>query len=73
MPAIEPTLDRLHNPFLRYFLATRPACPSVTFIACLIGLAPASSAGPPIQAPAAPAAGAVAQGARAGAEGPDHC
>lgn len=53
MSAIEPTLERLHNPFLRYFLATRPAFLSVTFIACLIGLATAYSAGLHINASAA--------------------
>jgi 1,4-dihydroxy-2-naphthoate octaprenyltransferase len=66
MSAIEPTLDRLHNPFLRYFLATRPAFLSVTFIACLIGLATAYSAGLPINAPAALATVVFALVAHAG-------
>lgn len=38
---LEPTLESLHNPFLRYFAATRPAFLAVTFIACLLGLASA--------------------------------
>lgn len=37
----EPTLASLHNPFLRYFVATRPAFLSVTFVGCLLGLAAA--------------------------------
>lgn len=48
MPAAEPTLESLPSPFLRYFLATRPAFLSVTFIACLIGLATAYAGGLPI-------------------------
>jgi 1,4-dihydroxy-2-naphthoate octaprenyltransferase len=42
---IEPTLDALHNPLLRYFAATRPAFLSVTFVGCLLGLATAAHAG----------------------------
>ncbi len=45
MPAVEPTLEHLPNPALRYFLATRPAFLSVTLIACLIGLATALFSG----------------------------
>ncbi len=66
MPAAEPTLERLHNPFLRYFLATRPAFLSVTFIACLIGLATAYAGGVAINAPAALATVAFALVAHAG-------
>ena len=36
---LEPTLDALPNPILRYFAATRPAFLSVTFVGCLLGLA----------------------------------
>jgi 1,4-dihydroxy-2-naphthoate octaprenyltransferase len=42
MPAhspLEPTRDSLHNPLLRYFLATRPAFLAVTLVGCLLGLA----------------------------------
>jgi 1,4-dihydroxy-2-naphthoate octaprenyltransferase len=42
---MEPTLDALHNPLLRYFAATRPAFLSVTFVGCLLGLATAAHAG----------------------------
>ncbi len=42
---MEPTLDALHNPFLRYFAATRPAFLSVTFVGCLLGLATAVHSG----------------------------
>ena len=42
---LEPTLDALPNPFLRYFAATRPAFLSVTFVGCLLGLATAAHAG----------------------------
>ena len=45
---MEPTLDALHNPFLRYFAATRPAFLSVTFVGCLLGLATAAFSGIPI-------------------------
>lgn len=41
MPPVEPSLAALHNPVLRYFLATRPAFLSVTLTAVLIGLATA--------------------------------
>ncbi len=36
---LEPTLDRLPHPWMRYFVATRPAFLSVTFVGCLLGLA----------------------------------
>lgn len=42
---LEPTLDALHNPLLRYFVATRPAFLSVTFVGCLLGLATAAYSG----------------------------
>lgn len=42
---LEPTLDALPNPFLRYFAATRPAFLSVTFVGCLLGLATAAWSG----------------------------
>jgi len=42
---LEPTLDALPNPFLRYFAATRPAFLSVTFVGCLLGLATAAFSG----------------------------
>ncbi|MDP2825182.1 MAG: prenyltransferase [Sulfuritalea sp.] len=45
---LEPTLDALPNPFLRYFAATRPAFLSVTFVGCLLGLATAAFSGIPI-------------------------
>ncbi len=45
---LEPTLDALQNPFLRYFAATRPAFLSVTFVGCLLGLATAAFSGIPI-------------------------
>ncbi|MDO8788146.1 MAG: prenyltransferase [Sulfuritalea sp.] len=42
---LEPTLDALPNPFLRYFAATRPAFLAVTFVGCLLGLASAAFSG----------------------------
>lgn len=39
---MEPTLAAFPNPFLRYFAATRPPFLSVTFAACLVGLATAA-------------------------------
>lgn len=42
---MEPTLEALSNPFLRYFAATRPAFLSVTFVGCLLGLAAAAWSG----------------------------
>lgn len=41
----EPTIAAFPNPFLRYFAATRPAFLSVTFAACLLGLAAAFADG----------------------------
>ena len=45
MSSAEPTLASLPNPLLRYFAATRPAFLSVTFVACLLGLASARFSG----------------------------
>lgn len=42
---LEPTLEALQNPVLRYFAATRPAFLSVTFVGCLLGLATAAYSG----------------------------
>ena len=42
---LEPTLAALPNPALRYFVATRPAFLSVTFVGCLLGLASAAASG----------------------------
>ena len=42
---LEPTLDALSNPLLRYFAATRPAFLAVTFVGCLLGLATAAYSG----------------------------
>lgn len=42
---LEPTLDRLPHPWMRYFVATRPAFLSVTFVGCLLGLATAALSG----------------------------
>ena len=44
-PPVEPTLAAFPNPFIRYFAATRPAFLSVTFAACLVGLATAAADG----------------------------
>ncbi len=48
MPPAEPTLAALPSPFLRYFLATRPAFLSVTLVGCLLGLAAAAAGGVPL-------------------------
>lgn len=42
---IEPTLANLPHPFMRFFVATRPAFLSVTFVGCLLGLASAAASG----------------------------
>lgn len=44
-PPMEPTLAAFPNPFIRYFAATRPPFLSVTFAACLVGLATAAADG----------------------------
>ncbi|CAG0929428.1 MAG: 1,4-dihydroxy-2-naphthoate octaprenyltransferase [Rhodocyclaceae bacterium] len=41
-PPVEPTLAAFPNPFIRYIAATRPPFLSVTFAACLVGLATAA-------------------------------
>lgn len=45
MSAVEPTIDNMANPALRYLMATRPAFLSVTLVAALIGLASAYADG----------------------------
>ncbi len=45
MPPAEPSLATLPQPWLRYFLATRPAFLSVTLVAALLGLATAKVGG----------------------------
>lgn len=42
---LEPTLDTLPHPMMRYFVAIRPAFLSVTFVGCLLGLATAALSG----------------------------
>lgn len=42
---LEPTLDSLPHPLMRFFVATRPAFLSVTFVGCLLGLATAAQSG----------------------------
>ncbi len=42
---LEPSLATLSHPFMRYFVATRPAFLSVTFVGCLLGLATAAASG----------------------------
>jgi len=42
---MEPTLEALSNPLRRYFVATRPAFLSVTFVGCLLGFASAAWSG----------------------------
>lgn len=42
---LEPTLETLHNPLVRYFAATRPAFLTASLMACLIGLAIARHGG----------------------------
>lgn len=44
-PPMEPSLAAFPNPLLRYFVATRPAFLSVTFVGCLLGLASAAHGG----------------------------
>ena len=45
MPPLEPSLATLPQPAMRYFVATRPAFLSVTFVGCLLGLASAAGTG----------------------------
>ncbi|NTV96224.1 MAG: prenyltransferase [Thiobacillus sp.] len=49
----EPSLERLGNPFLRYFLATRPAFLTITLVGVLLGFATAWHAGVPFDVEAA--------------------
>jgi 1,4-dihydroxy-2-naphthoate octaprenyltransferase len=49
----EPSLARLGNPWLRYFLATRPAFLTITLVGVLLGFAIAWHAGIPFDAVAA--------------------
>jgi 1,4-dihydroxy-2-naphthoate polyprenyltransferase len=46
----EPTLERLSNPLLRYFLATRPPFLGASLVPCLIGIAAAHYSGVPLDA-----------------------
>ncbi|MBC3929787.1 prenyltransferase [Undibacterium sp. CY21W] len=48
MPAVEPNLNNMANPVLRYLMATRPAFLTVTLFAGFIGLASAYADGVPI-------------------------
>jgi len=66
MRPAEPTLAALGNPFLRYFLATRPAFLSVTLFACLIGFGTAHFGGLVLSASRAIATLALALLAHAG-------
>jgi len=43
--SIEPSRERLANPFIRYLLATRPAFLTITLAGCLLGFATAVSVG----------------------------
>lgn len=49
----EPSLERLGNPLLRYFLATRPAFLTITLVGVLLGFAITWHAGVPFDAEAA--------------------
>jgi len=49
----EPSLERLGNPLLRYFMATRPAFLTITLVGVLLGFATAWHAGVPFDVPAA--------------------
>jgi len=50
---LEPSLDRLENPFLRYLLATRPAFLTITLMGVLLGFATAWHGGLDPDVPAA--------------------
>lgn len=62
----EPTRERLTNPFVRYFLATRPAFLTITLAGCLLGMASASSDGVAFDGPLAAATLVLAMLAHAG-------
>ena len=53
MAAVEPTRAALRNPFLRYFLATRPPFLLASAAPCLIGVALAHGSGVPLRIGAA--------------------
>ena len=53
MHSSEPTIELFSNPFVRYFVATRPAFITASLMACLIGLAIASHGGIAFDAPLA--------------------
>jgi 1,4-dihydroxy-2-naphthoate octaprenyltransferase len=42
---LEPSLERLRNPVLRYFVATRPAFLTITLVGCVLGFATVVHAG----------------------------
>lgn len=63
---VEPSRERLANPVLRYFLATRPAFLSITLAGCLLGFATAWHGGIPVDLPAAGITLALALLAHAG-------
>ena len=62
----EPCLERLGNPLLRYFLATRPAFLTITLVGVLLGFATAWHARAPFDAAAAALSLALAMLAHAG-------
>lgn len=64
--AVEPSVERLRNPFLRYFLATRPAFLTITLVGVLLGFATAWHAGAPFNIAAAAATLLLAALAHAG-------
>jgi 1,4-dihydroxy-2-naphthoate octaprenyltransferase len=64
---LEPTLEAMSNPVLRYFAATRPAFLSVTFVGCLLGLATAYGSGVTVEPALATATMLFALMAHAGA------
>jgi 1,4-dihydroxy-2-naphthoate octaprenyltransferase len=64
--AAEPSPERLANPVLRYFLATRPAFLTITLAGCLLGFAGAVSDGLPFEPLAAAVTLALALLAHAG-------
>lgn len=65
-PPLEPSLERLGNPLLRYFLSTRPAFLTITLVGCLLGFATAWHAGVEFDWPAALATLVLALLAHAG-------
>lgn len=64
--AAEPSRERLANPVLRYFLATRPAFLTITLVGVLLGTATAWHAGVPFDVAAAEATVLLALLAHAG-------